>query len=85
MRSPHTTTKSSHHSRQLEKAHTQQRTPNTDKNKFFKKSLLFQSLSREMSEMNPEGDRNVPNYDLVTIKLRKVKNLYNHMYKPLYS
>lgn len=37
-----------------------------------------------MSEMNPEGDWNVPppgkssepNYDLVTIKFMKVKNLF---------
>ena len=37
VRSPHTTTKSSPRSPQLETAHTQQQRPNTAKNKFVKK------------------------------------------------
>ena len=35
--------------------------------------------------MNCEGNRNVPNYDLVAVKWNKVKNLYNYMHRPLYS
>lgn len=35
--------------------------------------------------MNPEGNQNVPNYDLVAVKWNKVKNLYNYMHRPLYS